>query len=71
VLDEPERRLDAGMRARLAARLAAVRNAGTAVLFASHDADVVATVADEVLVVDDDACRVLPAAEAADRIAEL
>src|SRR3954447_2295042 len=52
VLDEPGRRLDAGMRARLAARLAAVRNAGTAALFASHDADMVAAVADEVLVVD-------------------
>ncbi|SDN76598.1 ABC transporter ATP-binding protein [Geodermatophilus sp. DSM 45219] len=71
VLDEPERRLDAGMRARLAARLAALRDAGTAVLLASHDADVVGTVADEVLVVDDDACRLLDPAEAAGRIAEL
>jgi ABC-2 type transport system ATP-binding protein len=71
VLDEPERRLDAGMRARLAARLAALRDAGTAVLLASHDADVVVTVADEVLVVDDDACRLLAPAEAAGRIAEL
>jgi hypothetical protein len=41
------------------------------VLLASHDADVVATVADEVLVVDDDACRLLAPAEAAGRIAEL
>ncbi|HYX93906.1 MAG TPA: ABC transporter ATP-binding protein [Geodermatophilus sp.] len=71
VLDEPERRLDAGMRARLAARLAALRDAGTAVLLASHDADVVGTVADEVLVVADDACRLLTPAEAAGRIAEL
>jgi ABC-type multidrug transport system ATPase subunit len=71
VLDEPERRLDAGMRARLAARLVSLRNAGTAVLLASHDADVVATVADEVLVVDDDACRLLDPVEAAGRIAEL
>jgi ABC-2 type transport system ATP-binding protein len=71
VLDEPERRLDAGMRTRLAARLAALRDAGTAVLFASHDAELVGVVADEVLVVDDDACRVLAAAEAAGRIAEL
>ena len=70
VLDEPERRLDAGMRARLAARLA-LRDAGTAVLLASHDAGVVATVADEVLVVGDDACRLLAPAEAAGRIAEL
>ena len=71
VLDEPERRLDTGMRARLAARLASLREGGTAVLFASHDADVVETVADEVLVVDDDACRLLDPVEAADRIAEL
>jgi ABC-2 type transport system ATP-binding protein len=71
VLDEPERRLDAGMRARLAARLAALRNAGTAVLLASHDADVVAAVADEVLVVDDVACRLLAPGEAAGHIPEL
>jgi ABC-2 type transport system ATP-binding protein len=71
VLDEPERRLDTGMRARLAARLASLREGGTAVLFASHDADVVGTVADEVLVVDDDACRLLDPVEAARRIAEL
>jgi ABC-type multidrug transport system ATPase subunit len=71
VLDEPERRLDTGMRARLAARLASLREGGTAVLFASHDADVVGTVADEVLVVDDDACRLLDPVEAAGRIAEL
>ena len=71
VLDEPERRLDAGMRARLAERLVSLRDAGTAVLLASHDADVVATVADEVLVVDDDACRLLDPVEAAGRIAEL
>jgi ABC-2 type transport system ATP-binding protein len=71
VLDEPERRLDAGMRARLAARLAALRTAGTAVLLASHDADVVAAVADEVLVVDDVACRLLAPGEAAGHIPEL
>ena len=71
VLDEPERRLDTGMRARLAARLAALRDAGTAVLLASHDADVVGTVADQVLAVDDDDCRLLDPAAAAGRIAEL
>jgi ABC-type multidrug transport system ATPase subunit len=71
VLDEPERRLDAGMRTRLAARLAGLRDSGTAVLFASHDAELVGTVADEVLVVDDDACRLLAPAEAAGRIAAL
>jgi ABC-2 type transport system ATP-binding protein len=52
VLDEPERRLDAGMRGRLARRLARRRDEGTAVLFACHDADLLAAVADEVLLVD-------------------
>jgi ABC-type multidrug transport system ATPase subunit len=52
VLDEPERRLDAGMRGRLARRLARRRDDGTAVLFACHDADLLAAVADEVLLVD-------------------
>ncbi len=61
VLDEPERRLDAGMRTRLAARLAQRRDAGAAVLFASHDPALVDALADEVLVVDDDECRLLDA----------
>jgi ABC-2 type transport system ATP-binding protein len=62
VLDEPERRLDTGMRTRLAARLAQRRDAGTAVLFASHDADLLATVADDVLLLDDATCvRIGPA----------
>jgi ABC-type multidrug transport system ATPase subunit len=65
VLDEPERRLDAAMRATLAARLAERRDSGAAVLFASHDAAVVAAVADEVLVVDDEACRVMSPRSAA------
>jgi ABC-type multidrug transport system ATPase subunit len=68
VLDEPERRLDAGMRHRLAERLAAVRDAGVAVLLASHDPEVVRRVADAVLVVDDDECRVLPPAAALDAL---
>ena len=53
VLDEPERRLDAGMRGRLAQRLARRRDEGAAVLFACHDADLLAAVADEVLLVED------------------
>ena len=69
VLDEPERRLDAGMRQRLAARLAGVRDTGVAVLLASHDAEVVRTVADTVLVVDEDECRLVPAAAADDVLA--
>lgn len=46
VLDEPEQRLDAGGRAWLARALLAEREAGTAVLMASHDADLVGEVAD-------------------------
>jgi len=65
LLDEPERRLDTGMRTRLAGRLAARRDAGGAVLFASHDPALVHTVADEVLVVAEDVCRLLDLAGAA------
>nr|WP_158550800.1 ATP-binding cassette domain-containing protein [Geodermatophilus sp. TF02-6] len=71
LLDEPERRLDTGMRARLATRLAARRDAGTAVLFASHDPDLVGAVADRVLTVADDACRLVDAADAAALVQEL
>jgi ABC-type multidrug transport system ATPase subunit len=46
VLDEPEQRLDAEGRAWLARALLAERDAGTAVLMASHDADLVDEVAD-------------------------
>jgi ABC-2 type transport system ATP-binding protein len=59
ILDEPERRLDAGMRSRLAARLGGLRDAGAAVLFASHDAELLAALADDVLLLDDAACRVI------------
>jgi ABC-2 type transport system ATP-binding protein len=59
VLDEPERRLDADMRRLLASRLASVRDAGTAVLFASHDAEFVHTLADAVLLLDDDGARMV------------
>jgi len=65
LLDEPERRLDPGMRARLARRLAAQRDTGTAVLFASHDADLVQAVADDVLTVDEHACTLVDAARGA------
>ncbi|HEV7726818.1 MAG: ABC-type multidrug transport system, ATPase component [Modestobacter sp.] len=64
VLDEPERRLDAQMRRRLATRLAAVVADGGTVVFASHDPDFLGTLATRVLVVDDDACRVVPPADA-------
>jgi ABC-type multidrug transport system ATPase subunit len=59
VLDEPERRLDAQMRRQLAARIAADVAEGLTVVFASHDAEFLSTVARRVLVVDDDACSVV------------
>ncbi|SDP22851.1 ABC-type multidrug transport system, ATPase component [Klenkia soli] len=59
VLDEPERRLDAQMRRRLAARIAADVAEGLTVVFASHDAEFLSTVARRVLVVDDHACTLV------------
>ena len=52
------------MRRTLADRLARARDAGLAVLFASHDAAFVQTVADDALLLGDDECR---AAAAGDR----
>jgi ABC-2 type transport system ATP-binding protein len=66
VLDEPERRLDTDMRATLAARVAAERDAGLAVLFASHDPGFVGTVADAALLLSDEGCVLLPPATAVD-----
>jgi ABC-type multidrug transport system ATPase subunit len=60
VLDEPERRLDAEMRRTLADRLAHERQGGLAVLFASHDATFVQTVAGDALLLGDDECRLIP-----------
>jgi ABC-2 type transport system ATP-binding protein len=60
VLDEPERRLDAEMRRVLADRLAREKHGGLAVLFASHDATFVQTVAGDALLLGDDECRLLP-----------
>jgi ABC-type multidrug transport system ATPase subunit len=66
VLDEPEQRLDAGMRARLTQRLVDERRRGRAVLIASHDPAVVAGAATTVLLIDEDEVRPLtPAAAAA------
>jgi len=64
VLDEPERRLDTAMRRTLADRLAAVVDAGGAVLFASHDPAFVETLADRALVIGDDECPVVAPADA-------
>ena len=68
VLDEPERRLDADMRRALAARLARDRDAGLALLLASHDVELVRTVADDVLLIAEDECRRLDPATAADAV---
>ncbi|MCZ2822913.1 MULTISPECIES: ABC transporter ATP-binding protein [unclassified Modestobacter] len=59
VLDEPERRLDTAMRRVLADRLAALVDAGGAVLFASHDPAFIGTLADLALVVGEDECPVV------------
>lgn len=63
VLDEPEQRLDTAMRDHLARRLVEEKKAGGAVLLATHDPELLATVADRALVVDD-APRTVPVAEA-------
>jgi ABC-2 type transport system ATP-binding protein len=68
VLDEPERRLDTAMRRALADRLAGLVAAGATVLFASHDPAFLDTLADAVLVVGEDECRLV---EPADAVAEL
>lgn len=66
VLDEPEQRLDAGMRDRLAERLVAERTAGGGVVLATHDPELVRTVATSAVVIAEDAVRVTsPAAAAA------
>jgi len=71
VLDEPEQRLDQRMRARLADRLRAEREAGGAVLIATHDPDLVTAVCTQAVHVSDDTSRVVSPAEAADRIARV
>jgi ABC-2 type transport system ATP-binding protein len=68
VLDEPERRLDTVMRRALADRLAGLVAEGATVLFASHDPAFLDTLADAVLVVGEDECRLV---EPADAVAEL
>lgn len=53
IADEPTTALDATVAARVLDLLAGLRDAGTAMLFISHDLAAVARVADRVLVIDD------------------
>jgi ABC-type multidrug transport system ATPase subunit len=55
VLDEPEQRLDAGMRDRLVERLVAERRSGGAAIVASHDPGLVRRAATRAVVVGDEA----------------
>lgn len=64
VLDEPEQRLDATMRARLATLLQAEAGNGTAVLLATHDPGLLAALGADAVHIDDERCRRLPTAEA-------
>lgn len=71
VLDEPEQRLDAGMRDRLGARLAAERSKGVSVVMATHDPVFVREVATHALVITDDGARQAKPQAALDLIAKL
>lgn len=59
LLDEPEQRLDAGMRDRLAERLVEERKAGGGVVLATHDPVLVRTVATKVIIIGEDQARVV------------
>lgn len=65
VLDEPEQRLDQRMRAALAERLRAETARGGAVLLATHDPELLESVANLAVLVDDDASARLSVADAA------
>lgn len=71
VLDEPEQRLDAGMRNRLADRLVDERDQGGAVLLASHDPLLVERAATNVVLLADDGVHHLDPAAGAAAIAAL
>ncbi|RYV50250.1 ABC transporter ATP-binding protein [Pengzhenrongella frigida] len=65
VLDEPEQRLDQRMRAALAERLRAETDRGGAVLLATHDPELLESVAHRAVLVADDVSRRLSVADAA------
>ncbi|WP_235912167.1 ABC transporter ATP-binding protein [Ruania zhangjianzhongii] len=71
VLDEPEQRLDSGMRDRLGERLAAERDAGGGVIMATHDPVLVREVATKALLLAEDSVRVVSADEGAEAIEAL
>jgi len=64
VLDEPEQRLDAAMRSELAELLRAEARKGTAVLLATHDPDLLLALGARAVLLDEDRCRRLSAADA-------
>lgn len=68
VLDEPEQRLDPGMRERLAGLLVDDARSGVAVVLATHDPDLVARTGARGLLVGDDACVALDPADAHDAL---
>ena len=68
ILDEPEQRLDATMRDELTQRLVEEREAGGAVLMATHDPRVVRGAATSVVAISDSDVRVLDAEQGADVI---
>ncbi|SEE26684.1 ABC transporter ATP-binding protein [Ruania alba] len=71
VLDEPEQRLDSGMRDRLAQRLVDERENGGGVVMATHDPVLVREAATRVVVLAEDQVRVVSAEEGARAIEEL
>ena len=68
ILDEPEQRLDSSMRDDLTQRLVEEREAGGAVLMATHDPQLVRGAATSVVVISDHDVRVLDADAGADVI---
>lgn len=68
VLDEPEQRLDPGMRERLAGLLVDDARDGVAVVLATHDPDLVARTGARGLLVGEDACVALDPADAHDAL---
>lgn len=68
ILDEPEQRLDAGMRDRLGAMLRAEVGAGAGVLLVTHDPALVRACATSALVLGAEGCAAVTPGEAAARI---